>query len=130
MEIKKQERNLSAAETVIMKAIWDAKEDIAVPALIELLRTDYGKDYAKTTVVTFLLHLSDKDFITTYRQGRLSYVHALKSEVAYREKLARESVDFWFEGNPAKLVSGLCHAKKFTKKEVKEIREILDGLDN
>ena len=117
MEIKKQERNLSAAETVIMKAIWDAKEDIAVPALIELLRTDYGKDYAKTTVVTFLLHLSDKDFITTYRQGRLSYVHAMKSEVAYREKLARESVDFWLKGIPLRWYPVCAMRRSLPKKK-------------
>ena len=32
-----EEKNLSTSETNIMKAIWDAKEDISVPDLMEQL---------------------------------------------------------------------------------------------
>ena len=102
-----EERNLSASETTIMKAIWDAGQDISIPDLIELLRTDYGKDYARTTVVTFLLKLSDKGFVRTYRKGKLSYAHAMKSEADYRTKLLNEETDYWFDGNVTILLNYL-----------------------
>ncbi|MBR6665857.1 MAG: BlaI/MecI/CopY family transcriptional regulator [Lachnospiraceae bacterium] len=124
-----EERNLSASETTIMKAIWDAGQDISIPDLIELLRTDYGKDYARTTVVTFLLKLSDKGFVRTYRKGKLSYAHAMKSEADYRTKLLNEETDYWFEGNVSNLFSALCSSRKLTKEEILEIRSLLDDID-
>ena len=37
-------KDLSACETVIMKVIWDAVDDIALQQLIVDLREQYGKD--------------------------------------------------------------------------------------
>lgn len=124
-----EERNLSASETTIMKAIWDAGKDISIPDLIEVLRTDYGKDYARTTVVTFLLKLSDKGFVRTYRKGKLSYAHAMKSEADYRTKLLNEETEYWFDGNVSNLFSALCSSRKLTKDEIEEIRSLLDDID-
>ena len=124
-----EERNLSASETTIMKAVWDAGEDISIPDLIEVLRTNYGKDYARTTVVTFLLKLSDKGFVRTYRKGKLSYAHAMKSEAEYRTKLLNEETDYWFNGNVSNLFSALCNTRKLTNEEIVEIRSLLDDID-
>ena len=101
MDFYYDERNLSTSETVIMKAIWNnsGETDISVPDLINILNTRYGKDYARTTVVTFLLKLSDKGFIRTYRKGKLSYVYVLKSEEDYKEKLMKEEIEFWYDGD-------------------------------
>ena len=98
------ERNLSACETIIMKAIWDMGEDISIPDLIVRLKEKHGKDYARTTVVTFLLKLSDKGFVRTYRKGKLSYAHAMKSEDEYRKKLLVEELEYWFRGDVCKMM--------------------------
>ena len=97
------EDNLSAAETVIMKAIWDEVEDISIPDLIEKLRTKWGKDYARTTVTTFLTKMTAKGYIRTYRKGKLSYAHAIKSEEDYKDKLLNDMIKFWYDGNIAAL---------------------------
>ena len=97
------EENLSACETVIMKAIWDEEEDISIPNLIEVLRTKWGKDYARTTVTTFLTKLAAKGYVRTYRKEKLSYAHAMKSEEEYKEKILKEMIDFWYNGNIALL---------------------------
>lgn len=68
-----EERNLSSAETLVMKAVWDAGEDVSVPDLIENLKVKFARDYARTTVATFLLKLSEKGFVRVYRKGKLSY---------------------------------------------------------
>ena len=119
-------QGLSACETIIMKAIWDEEGDISVQNLIEVLRTEWGKDYARTTVVTFLLKLAAKDYVQTYRKGKNAYVHALKSEEEYKTKLVAENRDFWFEGKLSGLMSALCRERKLTKEEADEIRQILD----
>ena len=129
-EFFEEEKGLSACETVIMKAIWDEEEDISIPELIESLRTKWGKDYARTTVTTFLTKLAAKGYVKTYRKGKLSYAHAVKSEEDYKTKLAANDRDFWFGGKLTNLISALCRDRKLTKSEADEIRKILDDSVN
>jgi predicted transcriptional regulator len=121
-----EDKGLSACETVIMKAIWDEEEDISIQNLIEVLRTKWGKDYARTTVVTFLLKLTAKGYVQTYRKGKNSYARAIKSEEDYKAKLVAENRDFWFGGKLSGLLSALCRERKLTQEEADEIRQILD----
>ncbi len=125
-----EERNLSSAETIVMKTIWDAGEDISVPDLMVSLKVKYAKEYARTTVQTFLLKLSEKGFVRVYRKGKLSYVRAIKDEAEYKVKLLQEEMDFWYRGNPAELVMGLFHARGMAEKDKEQIRRALDGLDD
>ena len=125
-----EERNLSSSEAIVMKTIWDGGEDISVPDLMTALKEKYGKDYARTTVQTFLLKLIGKGFVQTYRKGKLSYVHALKDETDYKAKLLQEEMDFWYQGNPAQLVAGLFRTGELTEEDKEQIRRALDGLDD
>lgn len=100
MDWNTEDNMLTTGEACIMKVIWDAKEDISVPDLAERLRTRFKeKNYARTTVVTFLTKMDAKGFVKTYRRGKLSYVHAMKSEEEYKDKLLRDMVDFWYNGD-------------------------------
>ena len=42
---------LSVCEAPIMKIIWESNPDISVPELVKQLNEQYGKEYARTTVV-------------------------------------------------------------------------------
>lgn len=124
-----EDQNLTTSETTIMKAIWDEEKDIAIPDLIEKLRSKYGKDYARTTVVTFLLKLASKGFVKTYRQGKISFVHAVKTEEEYKKKLLSEETEFWYQGSIPKLMAALFQNRKLTKDEVDEIKGLLNDID-
>ena len=87
---------LSVCEAPIMKIIWESNPDISVPELVKQLNEQYGKEYARTTVVTFLTRMAGKGYITTQRRGRISYVHAIKSEQEYKQQLAQKEIEFWF----------------------------------
>lgn len=91
---------LSPCEALIMKLIWEAPQDIPVQELIDRLRDDYGKDYARTTVVTFVGKLKDKRFVDTYRKGK--------------------AVD---------MVASICESQKLEDDEIKRIKKILNGLN-
>lgn len=122
-------RELSACETLIMKVIWDAKEDIAVQDLIVQLKEQYGKDYARTTVVTFLGKMADKGFVSTHRRGKNAFVHAEKNEDAYKSNLMSEETDFWFGGKTEQLLAAVCGARQLSKEEIQNMKDFLDTLD-
>ena len=72
MELKE----LTSAEQVVMKCIWDYGKDMPLQQLIENLKQDYGKDYKRTTIRTFVLHLEEKGYVTT-----VSYTHLQKNMI-------------------------------------------------
>lgn len=87
---------LSVCEAPIMKIIWESNPDISVPELVKQLNEQYGKEYARTTVVTFLTRMAGKGYITTQRRGRISYVHAIKSEQEYNSNWRKRKSSFGF----------------------------------
>ncbi len=127
---KSEEKHLSGCEAMIMKLIWDYDGDIPVQELMERLRTQFGKDYKRTTVATFLTRLSEKGYAETYRKGHLSYAHALRSEKEYRERLLHDETELWFDGSAPELVMALTRVKKLSKADLEKIRSILDELDH
>ena len=122
-------RELSACETLIMKVVWDAKEDIAVQELIVQLKEQYGKDYARTTVVTFLGKMADKGFVSTHRRGKKQFVHDEKIQDQYKSSHINEETDFWFEGQTDQLLSAVCSKRTVSKEEIQRMRDLLDSLD-
>jgi len=122
-------RDLSASETLIMKAIWGNKGDIAIPDLLTVLKEQYGKDYARTTIVTFLLSIANKGFVETYRKGKLSYAHPLKTEEEYRNAVALKDSRMWFNEDAASFLAALHAAKPLTEEDAQKIRTFLDGLN-
>ena len=120
---------LSVCEAPIMKIIWESNPDISVPELVKQLNEQYGKEYARTTVVTFLTRMAGKGYITTQRRGRISYVHAIKSEQEYKQQLAQKEIEFWFHGSIAEFAQTLCAAAPLTHEECQKLRRLLDHVE-
>ena len=122
-------RELSPCETLIMKVIWDANKDISLAQLRAELKSRFEKDYSRTTVSTFMLRLSEKGFIKTYRQGKNAFVQALKNEEDYKSSLMTKEMGFWFGGRPSALVASLYSDGQISDEDAEEIRKILDGFN-
>ena len=117
---------LSAAETVIMKAIWDSKgKKLSICDLISLLKEDYGKEYARTSVMTFLEKLSYKGFVRCKREGKYSYVESLRDEEEYVAEVINNQIDYWYDGSVAQAISALMERKKVSREDLEQILAIL-----
>jgi predicted transcriptional regulator len=103
MEYDKINREISGCESLIMKIVWESDGDISTQQLMEELNTKFDKKYARTTVVTLVQRLVEKEFVKTYRNGRASYVHATKSKEEYLKKYFTDAVYLWFDGDFNKL---------------------------
>jgi len=123
-------RDLTSCETLIMKIIWDEGCDISVIDLRRKLKERYGKDYRRTTLSTFLIKMSDKGYVRSYRVGRNAYVHAEKNEEEYKQELLEDTKQFWFAGKASDLVCALFQKQQISKEEIAEIRRQLDELDD
>ena len=92
-------KELSEVEILIMKSIWKLGDDITAYDIIEYLKDHYDRDYARSTVKTYIAKLKDKGFLNTEVRGNYSYITAIISEEEYREKDERFLARWFGQGN-------------------------------
>ena len=54
---------------------------------------------------------------------------AEKSEEEYKAKLSAREVNFWFDGKPAEFIAALSNNQSLSKEDIKQIRGLLDEMD-
>ncbi len=121
--------DLTNCEKMIMKVIWDEEGDCELQHLINELRDRYGKNYARTTVGTFLKKLINEGYVSTHRVGRASYSHAEISEADYLEYLMNKENHFWFAGSQSKMLDALVRAEAVSDDEMSKMKEILNSAN-
>ena len=76
MRRKSESNALSHCETLMMKLIWDAERELSIQEIIARFNERYHRDYARSTIVTFLGKLTEKGYVSTRREGKKAYIHA------------------------------------------------------
>ena len=74
--------------------------------------------YARTTVATFIMRLIEKEYISTYKIGRIAYIHVIATEQEYIEQYVFKKIDFWLNGDINQVVKVLQEIKKEKKSVV------------
>jgi predicted transcriptional regulator len=123
----RQPVTISEAESVVMEVIW-AKNPILTEDVIAALEP-HGK-WQEATVKTLLNRLLKKGAVKARKEQR----RYLYSPVLTREQwLASESrgfLDRMFDGRVAPLVSYFSQQKKLSKKDIEELKRVIEELEN
>jgi BlaI family transcriptional regulator, penicillinase repressor len=118
---------ISEAESVVMEVIW-AKNPILTEDVIAALES-HGR-WQEATVKTLLNRLLKKGAVKAQKDQR----RYLYSPVLTREQwLASESrsfLDRMFDGRVAPLVSYFSQQKKLSKKDIEELKRIIEEIDD
>jgi predicted transcriptional regulator len=118
---------ISEAEAVVMEIIW-AKNPILTEEVVAALES-HGK-WQEATVKTLLNRLLKKGAVKARKDQR----RYLYSPVLTRDQwLANESrgfLDRMFDGRVAPLVSYFSQQKKLSKKDIEELKRVIDELDD
>jgi BlaI family transcriptional regulator, penicillinase repressor len=124
---EKQSVSISEAEAIVMQVIWQKApltSDDVVAALAKRAK------WQETTVKTLLNRLLKKSAIRAQKDGR----RYLYFPLLQREKwLAAESkgfLDRLFDGRVAPLVSHFSKQKKLTKKDISDLKRLIQELDD
>ena len=119
-------KELTDCETMVMKAIWDAKREISVQEIIDNVAGGYGKLMKRTTASTFILRLRDKGYIEGRQEGRNVYYHPLVAEDEYVRSRAKDYLQFWYSGSLEKAVTMLCETAQLSEEQCERIREVIN----
>lgn len=117
---------ISEAESVVMDVLWRqhplAAEDV-VAALGDV------QQWQEATIKTLLNRLLNKGAITATREGRrYLYAPVLKREDWVLEE-SQSLLERLFDGRVAPLVAHFSQHRKLSKKDIAELRKLLEKLD-
>ena len=122
-------KQLTAAETIVMKCIWDADHEMSLAEIVKNANENYGKDWKPQTVSTYLAKLCQKDYIRMKRAGRMITYEILISEEDYKSEQAREFVSFWNGGSIKQFLTAFYKDEPATKEDISELKKIIDEME-
>jgi len=117
-------KRLPDAEFEIMKVIWDSTPPVTTVQIMEKLES--GRDWKPQTVLTMLVRLIEKGFLSSERVGReRNYTPAIPEQ----DYMQIETGDFMkrYSGNSVgSLVKTLYDGQNFSEEDLRELREWLE----
>lgn len=120
-------RFTSDSELEVLKALWEQGPG-TVRELHEALQAG-GSSWAYTTVQTLLARLEQKGYVRCDKAGR---AHVFEASVSKEELLSEQLgslADKVCEGAATPLMLTLVRERRFSRAEIRKLRELLDELE-
>lgn len=123
---RKSLTHLGETEMEVLHHVWDLGE-ATVSDVRERILED--REVAYTTVMTVLKKLAEKGYLEYHKEGR-SYVYEPAEEPdAVQHSLLQRLMEKVFQGSPSALVQTLVQREELSDEERKEIKALIDALE-
>ena len=114
---------LTEAEWKIMHCVWQADE-VCARDVLEAVGDETG--WAYTTVKTMLARLAEKGALTVRMRSNTSHYRAVLTRKDARKSALSAVAERAFDGTPAQLVQFMLKEERLSKKELRELKRMLD----
>ena len=119
--------SISDAEAVVMEVLWGRHPASAEDVVAALA----GRaEWAEPTVKTLLNRLLNKGAIQAAKEGRRYLYSPVLSRDAWLAEQSAGLVDRLFGGRVAPLVAHFSAQRKLSRKDIAELRKLLEDLDD
>lgn len=121
-------KKLSEAEFEIMQVLW--KHD--APMTSNQLLDEMGdkRNWKLASLMTTLARMAAKGAVYCDRSTRTNYYKALVSEQEYKLAEGSSVLETLFNKSAKDFVASLYQGKQMSSKDIRELREYLDTLEN
>lgn len=120
-------KRLPDAELEIMLVVWRTEKSVSSSYISDQLR---GKRaWALATLMTVLARLVEKGFLHCEKEGRSNSYRAAISESAYKESEGKSTLEKLFGNSVQDMVMSLYNGKAIDKRDLAELRELLDQVE-
>jgi predicted transcriptional regulator len=115
------EKKPTDAELAILRVLWARG-----PSTVREVAREMGREAAYTTILKLLQIMTTKRLVNRDESPRTHVYEAASSEGQTQRQIVRDLLDRVFEGSASKLVMHTLAAGKTSRKELAEIRKLLD----
>lgn len=120
MEVNMKDTKISDAELEILETLWAAGE--ALNANEIRARLNEKKDWERTTVLTLIRRLLDKDVIAQEKR-EVYYYTPLVARDAYVKGETKSFLNKFFRGNAKNLAAALIEDEDLSREDIEELRD-------
>lgn len=119
---------ISDAELDVLKVLWK-DGPLTVREVNGLLRKKKRR-WAYNTVLTLLSRLREKGYVASDKSGVAHVFRAAVSQETLLQHRLTELAERVCDGTASPLVHALVQGKRFSAREIREFRELLDRLES
>jgi BlaI family transcriptional regulator, penicillinase repressor len=109
------------AELAILRVLWARG-----PSTVREVAQEMGRESAYTTILKLLQIMTDKRLVRRDESPRTHVYEAAWTEGQTQRQFVRDLLERVFDGSATKLMVQALAAKKASRKELAEIRKLLD----
>jgi BlaI family transcriptional regulator, penicillinase repressor len=109
------------AELAILRVLWARG-----PSTVREVAREMGREGAYTTILKLLQIMTEKRLVCRDESPRTHVYEAAWTEGETQQQLVTDLLDRVFDGSASRLVMQALAAKKTSRKELAEIRKLLD----
>lgn len=122
---------LTGRENMVMKCVWDHEGDISAVEIQRALKEQFGIDFERSTITTFILHLREKGYLDLYKVGQVYYYKPLVKEEDYVKKQTKKFMNFWFDGSVSALLSAFTgdESEDLNEESIDRIQSMIDDME-
>ncbi len=118
---------ISEAESAVMDVLW-RRSPLTADEVVAAL--DKSQDWQEATIKTLLNRLLTKKAIRAEKDGRRYLYSPLLARGDWVQDQSEGLLDRLFGGRVAPLVAHFSEKGKLSRKDINELKKLIEGLDN
>jgi predicted transcriptional regulator len=119
---------LSPAELEVLRVLWD-EGACTVRQVLDAL-AGRGRDWAYTTVLTFLSRMNQKGVVSSDKSGLAHVYRAALTRNRVRKERLRTLVDDLYDGAAGSLVLHLVKSQNLSREDIEALQQLIEELDD
>ena len=119
---------ISEAESAVMEVLWRGPAPMTSEAVVAALTVTH--DWREPTIKTLLNRLLNKGAISAERDGRRYLYSPLLQREDWLLEQSSGLLERLFDGRVAPLVAHFSEHRKLSRKDIAELRKLLEELDD
>lgn len=128
MPVGKKPLDLSPAELDVLRVMWDIGPATVRQVLAAL--TERGKDWAYTTVLTFMTRMEQKGLVRSDKTGMAYVYRTLVTRNRVRKDRIKSLVEELYDGAAGPMVLQLLKSQQLDRDDIEALQKLIDELDD
>lgn len=120
--------DLSPAELEVLRVMWDIGP-ATVRQVLDAL-TERGKDWAYTTVLTFMTRMEQKGLVRSDKTGMAYVYRATVTRNRVRKDRIKSLVEELYDGAAGPMVLQLLKSQHLNRDDIEALQKLIDELDD
>ena len=119
--------SISAAESVIMEALWK-QSPLAAEDIVALVARE--QQWTEATVRTLINRLLKKKAIAAKKDGRRYLYRPAMKRADWVQEESQGLLDRLFDGKLAPLVTHFSERKKLSREDIRELKRLIEEIED